>query len=299
MKGISTSRVFVAALAVIAVGGAGYLLYSRLRRNPTLLRSDNDSSPIIINNNMPASTSIAKASTSTNRNDAFPLKRGSRGARVTQLQQAIANKIGVSVMNANGGIDGQFGQGTANALKIAGYGEVIDETTFKMIVAASALSVSSIGEASTQARILYNAARAKNLEAVISALRGMHSTTDYSAVNSYYKLIDIVGKTIVTDLLDYAFQGNEEARNTLKTEFLRIGLKVNDSGVWSLQGFALYRDVVTMRPTFVIDTQDNRIPVQANAVLGDELRVENGMTWVRSIDNSIFRVPTQDIKYTR
>lgn len=296
-KRVSTSKVFVATLAMLAVGGGGYLLYNRLRRNPTMLSNEDGGTPIIINNNIPTA-SIAKTSSSS-RNDSFPLKRGSRGARVTQLQQALANKIGSAAMTANGGIDGQFGPGTANALKTAGYGEVIDEATLNRIVGTMAVAASSALEPATHALTLYRAAQSRNLDNVLMALRALASTADYSAVNTYYRNIGLVEKTIVTDLLEIAFQGNEQAREAVKKEFLRMGLKVSDAGTWSLTGVPIYRDLITIRPTFVLDTNNNRVPVPTNMVLGDEVRVENGMTWVKGIDSRIFRVPTQDVMYTR
>jgi hypothetical protein len=285
---VSSSKVFLGTFLVLAVAGGGYLVYERLRRKPTLIESGGD--PDIVNNALPAQTTSAKVSAS--RNDSFPLKRGSRGTRVRQLQQALAERHGID-MTSYGGIDGEFGPGTASALMKAGYDEVIYENTFKAIVGGSTLVSSSA--AMTQAKSLYAAAREKNVAGVINALKAFKSTGDYAAVNSYYK--DLFGRTIVTDLLDYAFPYDEAARNSAKTEFLRMGLKVNASGIWSLQGLSPHRDVITMRPTFVIDKLNNRIPVEKNTILGDEVRVANGITWVKSIDNTLLQVPTQDVKY--
>jgi hypothetical protein len=83
----------------------------------------------------------------------------------------------------------------------------------------------------------------------------------------------------------------------LRNEFLRMGLKMDDSGRWSLQGIPVFKDLITLRETFVIDSSSNRIPVKRNTILGDEVKVQNGITWFRSVDNSILKVPTQDVKY--
>lgn len=286
---ISSSKVFLGTFLVLAVAGGGYLVYDRMRRKQTLIESGGEPDTII-NTALPAKGSSAKVSAS--KNESFPLKRGSRGARVRQLQQALAERHGID-MSSYGGVDGQFGPGTASALIKAGYDEVVYENTFNAIVSGSTLVSSS--SAMTQAKNLYSAAREKNVTGVINALKGLKSTGDYAAVNSYYK--DLFGRTIVTDLLDYAFPYDEAARNSAKTEFLRMGLKVNSSGIWSLQGLSPHRDVITLRPTFVIDKSNNRIPVEKNTILGDEVRVANGITWVKSIDNSVLQVPTQDVKY--
>jgi len=135
-------------------------------------------------------------------------------------------------------------------------------------------------------------------QGLFDILKQLKSVSEYSAVNEYYKKQSFISKTIVTDLLEYAFKGNEAAKVQIRNEFLRIGLKVSSTGTWSLQGIRLYKDLVTIRETVVTDAQNNRIPVRRNTILGDELEVANGMTWFKSIDNSILKVPTQDVKYT-
>jgi hypothetical protein len=117
-------------------------------------------------------------------------------------------------------------------------------------------------------------------------------------VNEYYKKQGFISKTIVNDLLEYAFKSNEAAKVQIRNEFLRIGLKVSSTGTWSLQGLRLYKDLITIRETVVTDSRNNRIPVRRNTILGDELEVANGLTWFKSIDDSILNVPTQDVKYT-
>jgi hypothetical protein len=151
---------------------------------------------------------------------------------------------------------------------------------------------------SALANSLYSAAQSKNLEQVIGVLKQLKTVSDYSSVNEYYKKQSFISRTIVTDLLDYAFKSNEAAKTQIKNEFLRVGLKVSSTGSWSLQGIRLYKDLITIRATVVTDGQNNRIPVRKDTILGDELEVANGMTWFRSIDNSTLRVPTQDVKYT-
>jgi hypothetical protein len=294
-KGVKPSKVFLYALGVVAFGGGAYLVYDKLRKKQVTVFNNTQETPdIIINNNLPTSSPAQKSV--SGRNDNFPLKRGSRGTRVTALQQALAKIIGIETMNANGGIDGQYGPGTANALKIAGYGETINESTFNAIV-SKADSGSVAIDPSVVAQNLYRAAQAKNLANVIASLKQIKSVSDYSSVNDYYKSIPIISKTIVNDLLNYAFANNETAKEKIKIEFTRIGLKVNDSGVWSLQGIRLYKDLITIRPTVVIDSYNHRITVPRNTILGDEIKIANGTTWFRTVDSGVLRVPTQDVKY--
>lgn len=292
------SKVFIYSLALAALGGAGYLIYDKLRKKKQAASdpvTDSGTDTIMINNYLPATTTaVAKSGSST---DGFPLKRGSRGSRVTALQQGLARLIGTAAMNANGGIDGQFGPGTANALKQAGYGEVVDEATFSKITGGVTLAQVVFNPSDVAAR-LYRAAQSKTLSLVLAILKEIKSVSEYSAVNEYYKKQTLVSKTIVNDLLSYAFVNDEAAKSQLKNEFLRIGLKMDSSGTWSLQGIRLYKDLITLRETIVTDTRNNRIPVRRNTILGDEIKVENGLTWFRSVDDSVLSVPTQDVKYT-
>lgn len=299
-QGIKPVKIFIYALALAALGGGGYLVYDRLRRKKFVEQNNiqDDQDTIIINNNIPASYTSSNFRSSSSSTNAFPLKRGSRGARVTQLQQALAKIIGTAAMNANGGIDGQFGPGTANALKMSGYPEIIDEATFNKLMGKSGQILQVMFNPSDIALKLYRAAQGKNAEGVLAQLKSLKSVSDYSSVNEYYKKQGFISKTIVTDLLEYAFKTNEAAKEQVRSEFQRIGLKSDDSGRWSLQGVPLFKDLITLRETFVIDAQSNRIPVRRNTILGDEVRNQNGMTWFKSIDNSILKVPTQDVKYT-
>lgn len=294
-KGVKPTKVFIYALALAALGGGGYLVYDRLKKKKLMdqnqVPSEASSDTIIINNTLPTSYASFTSRAISNGSDSFPLKRGSKGSRVSVLQQALAKTSpGISV-------DGQFGPQTASALKSAGYPETVTEATFNKITGGSA-SLTMVFNPSALASSLYSGAQSQNIEQVLSVLKQLKSVGDYSSVNEYYKKQSFIAKTIVTDLLDYAFKSNEAAKTQIRNEFLRMGLKVSGTGTWSLQGIRLYKDLITIRETVVTDAQNNRIPVRRNTILGDELEVANGMTWFKSIDNNILKVPTQDVKYT-
>ena len=295
-RGVKPAKVFIYALALAALGGGGYLVYDRVKRKKAVeqnqLPSDNNSDTIIINNTLPTSISSFTSKMLSSASDSFPLKRGSKGTRVTALQQALS-KTTPSIL-----IDGQFGPQTAEALKNAGFPELVDETLFNKITGVTKNTVQVVFNPSSLALSLYSAAQSKNLTQVLSVLKQLKSVSEYSAVNEYYKKQGFISKTIVNDLLEYAFKSNEAAKVQIRNEFLRIGLKVSSTGTWSLQGLRLYKDLITIRETVVTDSRNNRIPVRRNTILGDELEVANGMTWFKSIDDSILNVPTQDVKYT-
>jgi hypothetical protein len=295
-KPVKPAKVFIYALALAALGGGGYFVLDRLKKKKTSgqnqLPTENDSETIIINNTLPTSFSSFSSRMLSSSSDSFPLKRGSRGSRVKILQQALS-KSSPDIL-----IDGQFGYQTASALKAAGYPEIVDQDMFSKITGDAGASLMVAFNPASLAVSLYGGAQSKSLDQVVNVLKQMKSIADYSAVNEYYKKQSFISKTIVTDLLEYAFKTDEAAKAQIKNEFLRMGLKVSSAGTWSLQGIRLYKDLITIRETVVIDTRNNRIPVRRKTILGDELEVANGMTWFRSIDNSILKVPTQDVKYT-
>src|ERR1051326_1838911 len=116
------------------------------------------------------------------RDDAFPLKRGSKGAKVTQLQNALIAKYGKSILPKYGA-DGDFGSEMVAALQKAGLPSSIDETTFNVI----AKSGSGTFDANTLAKELYDSAVKKDFAKVIAGLTKMKSVDDYKSVGDVFK----------------------------------------------------------------------------------------------------------------
>jgi peptidoglycan hydrolase-like protein with peptidoglycan-binding domain len=303
-RSVRPSRIFIYALAIAALGGGGYILYDHFRRkkstvsNSTEIIDTDSAGKSVSTNNVYTSDAATTASkkksatrtTTTTGNDDFPLKKGSKGTRVVHLQQALIKK-GASIK-----ADGIFGAATLSALKAQGYSNTIDEAAFTKLTDGEP-TLTIIFNPTDLAKKLLNAANHSSEQDVINILRQIKTVNEYTSVNEQYKKLLLISKTIVTHLLDYVFKDDEAASELIKVEFLRMGLKVNDAGIWSLQGIQLYRDLITLRATIVIDALNNRIPVKGNTILGDEVKIENGMTWFRSVDRTILKVPTQDVKY--
>jgi peptidoglycan hydrolase-like protein with peptidoglycan-binding domain len=247
--------------------------------------------------------------------DAFPLKQGSRGTRVTQLQQAVAKLIGqdawsklngATAIAKNGGYDGIFGPATEGSVRQAGYSVPVDEATFNRIVGNTTAPLTSTGglNALQVANDLYKQAHQVKLDEVISTLQQIRNTTDYVAVNEQYKAVSktlsttfpAVSKTIVNDLLSVFGQPADHER--LKNEFLRIGLKLDPSGTkWSLSGLPVQGTIITLVQTFVKDAAGKTVTVNKNVILGTPLQTSNGFTWFKSIDNTVAAVPSSDIRF--
>ena len=303
---VKPAKVFIYALALAALGGGSYLVYEKIKsgRANNDNESDSDSNFNSNPNSSTVNVSTPSASVSsspglissykklTSGNDNFPLKKGSKGAKVKQLQQALAKTVSSLT------VDGNFGAQTVKALRTAGYAQVVDEALFNRITGTNSEAIKIVFNPSSLAFNLYKAAQSKNAEQVLSLLQQFNSVADYSSVNEHYKRQSFISKTIVTDLLEYAFSDDAVVKEKIKNEFTRMGLKVSATGTWSLQGIRLFKDLITIRETVVIDTKNNRIPVKRNTILGDEVQVANGMTWFRSIDHTLLQVPTQDVRFT-
>jgi hypothetical protein len=225
-RSVRASRIFIYTLALAALSGGGYLLYDHFRRKKFTVSNNSDSIDTtaadggVNTNTVYASDPIAAASKkkSTARataSDNFPLKKGSRGARVIQLQQALIGK------GSNIAADGIFGPATQSALKAHGYSISIDETEF-MKITGSEPALQIVFNPADLARKLLSAASRKDNQGVLYILRQIKTVNDYTAVNEQYKKLLLISKTIVTHLLDYAFKDDEAASKLIKVEFLRI-----------------------------------------------------------------------------
>jgi hypothetical protein len=146
----------------------------------------------------------------------FPLKKGSRGALVKTLQEALIKTYGKSIL-PKWGADGDFGSETKNALLLKGFTEVVDEVTFNKIVnpsqgqqepAAPNPTASlkptltndvALGIAST----LITKTKAKDAVGMMSALMKIKNTADYTLVNEPFKTFALDGhnQSIVNGVL--------------------------------------------------------------------------------------------------
>lgn len=295
-KNITPERAFFYGIGALAVGGAIYFTAK------TILKKKEE--PENLEPEVSIVSSVKKSiKTLPAGNDDFPLKYGSMGMRVRQLQTSLQRILGAALMNQYTKVDGDFRSGTENALKAAKLPTVVDETTFNRLTAGTpALTIPSPHEIG---RKLYEAAKAKNFDAVISQLRMLSSVSDYSAANTTFKNAQVfsVAKSIVTYLLDDAFSSNSTSKEALRAEFLRMGLKssasdpIHEEGKWSLSGIRKFKDVITLVDTYVIASGDKKIRVSKNTILGEETAISNGMTYFKAIDQKEYSAPTAHLKY--
>ena len=243
----------------------------------------------------PADTTGTKSSkakgTSSGSGDGFPLKKGSKGDNVRQLQQALISKYGSSILPKYGA-DGDFGSETQNALKKKGLPTIVSESTFNVITqgggGADKSSLSSL------AQKLYTAAMAKNLNSVISLLKNIDNKDDYQQVSNAFmqQRLHGVRQTLVNGLLN-SFS-TEDQKQKIRMEFIRMGLQY-DGSKWSLSGFD-GKPIVTKEPATVWVTATESVQVPAMMVLGNEVTQRLDFTLFEN-NNQYFLVKTQSVKY--
>jgi hypothetical protein len=217
----------------------------------------------------------------------FPLKKGSKGALVKTLQQALIARYGKSTL-PRFGADGDFGSETINALKKLGYAASIDESTFNVITAVTKINPASVGKE------LYTATSAKNYSAALDSLKKLKSTEEYSKANEVFKLTRINGvhKTIVNGLLDTFTTGSQ--KDAIKQEFLRMGLQY-DGNKWALSGLDGL-SLVTIEPTTVWVNAKESVNVPARMVLGSEISRRLDYTLFEN-KGKYFLVNTKSVNY--
>lgn len=93
-------KTILIGLTVLGTGVAGFLGWNYWKNKKKADEEETDSY---------SSSETTPNFPPVNRNDEFPLKRGSKGNKVTILQQALIRKFGAGVLPKYG-VDGMFGQ---------------------------------------------------------------------------------------------------------------------------------------------------------------------------------------------
>ena len=201
-------------------------------------------------------------STSSTFPDYFPLRKGSEGPRVKQLQQALINKYGKSFLPT--GATGIFDAALEAALKRNGLPTAIDETAFNVLAKKIEIDPGLI------ARGLQVALRAKNFSAALRILKVIKSPAQYAEVNKVFLkyLIEGVRKTIVNAALS-TFK-SEKQKQDLRLAFRDIGLKY-DGKKWTLSGLDGRPLLITTQTTKVWKDPRTSVEVPKNMVLGKEI----------------------------
>ncbi|HXU26794.1 MAG TPA: hypothetical protein VN698_06145 [Bacteroidia bacterium] len=289
--------------------GSFLLWYFKFRKGVHVSDPNNDLFHKLNDTNNTTNTVIEHIPNTNNNNlppanTSFPLKKGSQGALVKQLQQALMTKYGKNILPKYGA-DGGFGTETITALTSKGLPSVIDQDTFTKIVSGNASSTSSnnantplpqnIEQPIDIAKNIWQNAKTKNLEGLISELQRISDVKDYVITNTLFKTLYLRGvrQTIVNASLS-SFQ-DDASKEQIRNEFLRIGLKDNN-GKWSLAGFEK-KQVMTTQETTIHNMNGVVMEVPANTLLGTFIAGTEDATAFSTLDNETLYVPTKHVSH--
>ena len=128
-------KTILIGLGVLGTGVAGFLGWNYWK-NKKKANQEEDTTSF---------TDSSSANTAPARNDDFPLKRGSKGNRVTQLQNALVKKYGASTLPKYG-VDGMFGKEVEAALVRAKMPTSINESNYTKLVGGGLTGLIKHGE---------------------------------------------------------------------------------------------------------------------------------------------------------
>ncbi len=238
----------------------------------------------------------------------FPLKKGSRGDLVQNIQEALIQKYGAEILPKYGA-DGIWGTELESALIAKGFPTTVDAETFSKIVAkvdtTAVTTTTTTGETtktkfnpSLLATNLRVAVIDDDFDRSISLLKKIWTVSGYTKVNDSFKekRIDGVRKTLVNALLSQFSDASQKKK--LNEQFYRIGLKYNGSQ-WSLSGFGdiLCDQIMSLKESPVWNRDGKSISVPEGTILGEFLNAKNGVTKFKTLDDKILYTHTNCICY--
>lgn len=226
----------------------------------------------------------------SSRNDDFPLKKGSKGDAVRQLQQGLIDKYGSSILPKYGA-DGDFGSETLAALKKKGYPVTVTESLFNIITQGN----DNGGSANLGlAEQLIKAAESKSFSSVISLLKKISNKDQYQQVSNSFMQSRLHGvrQTLVNGMLS-SF-GDEGQKQQIRMEFIRMGLQYRNNK-FSLSGFD-GRPLVTKAAATVWTSPTESVQVPAMMVIGNEVTTRLDYTLFEN-NGKYFLIKTEAVKY--
>ena len=290
------TKYLLVGLGVVTVG-AGAFLY--LQHQKKKKQSANDSiTNSFTSNSLPIPSKPSSHSGSSS-SSGFPLKKGSKGTLVTNLQNALIKKYGASILPKYGA-DGGFGSETVNALASKGFPTIVTSEVFSQIVIGGGTTSNNSSPTSSIAKSIHSALSQNSLTKALTALSRIKNVAGYSVVNSEFKKtrVGLVRKTLVTALLDQFYSSTKKKQ--INAEFYRIGLKY-DGSKWALSGFyGLGIDqLITIEPTHIWDDDGRKMNVPTATILGEYLDANNGVTEFETLDRRRLFVKTTSISYAQ
>lgn len=295
-----TVKYVLIGLGAVAVAGtAAYFIVNRNSSTQSSLFPDEIATTI-----EPSITTASPHVRSGSSSSGFPLKKGSRGELVRNIQEALISKFGSGIL-PKFGADGHWGSEMQSALISKGFTTTIGADDFKKIITSSGTSSSSENKSPSGKNKFNPSLLAKNirlaildddLDQALNSLSKIWTVKGYTKVNTEFKKkrIDGVRKTLVNALLTKFF--NQTEKKALNASFYRIGLKYNGRQ-WSLNGLVNENQLQTIESTRVWNEEGKKITVPANTILGEFIDARNEITQFRTLDNQLLFIQTKSISY--
>lgn len=277
-------------LSVAATGALSYFGFQYWKKHKQGDEEGNNDMPDTKDENqstyVPPKTKPKTHTAATNK-DAFPLSKGSKGANVKALQEALIVKYGKAILPKYGA-DSDFGSEMVTALKKVGLPESVNETTFNLLVKGSS------PDHATVAKDLYAAAMSKDFNKAISLLKTLRNADDYKAVSDTFVnyRIGSVRQTLVNGMLNSFTDAKQ--KDTIRLAFSNMGLKY-DGNKWSLSGIDDAKLLITIQDTQVWKNPRASVRVPINMVLGKAITTRGAYTLFEN-ESQYFLVQTQHIK---
>lgn len=268
-------KIVFTTLAVSAAGILGYFGWQYFKRTKDKKVSNTDAilQPTTPSNPIPkinkdvwiepnVTNSSSQHTTKPTATDKFPLRRGSKGVKVKNLQVALIQKYGKNILPKYGA-DGDFGAELFAALKKLQLPISINATTYNVLVAGQ------VSSSNTTAQQLYQSVIDTNFKVAIALLKTIQDKDDYTTIGNQFKNFRINGvrQTLVNAMLNYFT--TEEQKQAIRFEFIRMGLQY-DGKQWSLSGLGGL-PIITHQATTVWLNANTGVQVASKTVLGNEV----------------------------
>jgi len=308
-QGSSASKIVLTTLTIGAAGVVGYLGLQLWKKHKAAKAGNLDNEldkiqptpvketklpPIPPVNPKPYTpptdtTHTGSSGGSSNRNDDFPLKKGSKGEMVRQMQQALIEKYGSSILPKYGA-DGDFGSETVAALKKKGLPTIVTESAFNVITQGSDGGSGNY----PLAEQLHKAAESRSFSSAISLLKKIGNKDQYQQVsNSFMQMrLNGVRQTLVNGMLS-SFH-DEGQKQQIRMEFIRMGLQYRNNK-FSLSGFD-GKPLVTKNAATVWVSPTESVQVPAQTVIGNEVTTKLDYTLFEN-NGKYYLIKTEAVKY--
>ena len=283
-------KILLISLGAIATGTIGFFGWRWWKARKEKADTEKENTPDLELPTPPSKSSFNIPTAPPKRNDEFPLKKNSKGARVKQVQEVLIAKLGKDILG-KAGADGDFGSKTEAALTKAGYPITIDESTFNVITQGN-IENFDVDAIATE---LYKAAVSKDFPSSIKSLQKLKSKEDYTSVSESFKnnyRVNGVRQTLVNGMLNIFT--DEKQKQSIRLQFTRMGLNY-DGKKWSLSGLET-SSIITKQATIVWEHSRKGIKVPANMVLGKEV-TQRGEHTLFENNGKHFLVETKAINY--